>query len=125
MHEASIFKYVPSWSPSGLVVTLPRGLHSKIELLHNLAHKLAFPDYFGENWDALVDCLSDLSWLDIPEVTLLHEELPGIPEPELTMYLQCLQDVLERKERGDRPVLNIAFAQGLAPSVTRLLRLPR
>jgi len=24
---------------------------------------LRFPDYFGRNWDAVYDCLTDLSWL--------------------------------------------------------------
>ena len=24
---------------------------------------LAFPDWYGHNWDALADCLTDLSWM--------------------------------------------------------------
>lgn len=28
------------------------------------AEIFAFPAYFGRNWDALHDCLADLSWLD-------------------------------------------------------------
>lgn len=35
---------------------------SEIDLLKVLAAGLNFPDYFGENWDALDECLRDLEW---------------------------------------------------------------
>lgn len=34
----------------------------KDALLENIARTLDFPDWFGQNWDALEDCLTDLSW---------------------------------------------------------------
>ena len=34
----------------------------KEQLLGQLASVLAFPQWFGRNWDALEDCLTDLSW---------------------------------------------------------------
>ena len=39
------------------------GCHAKADLLHRTATALAFPAHFGGNWDALADCLGDLSWL--------------------------------------------------------------
>jgi RNAse (barnase) inhibitor barstar len=38
------------------------GAAHKESLLVRLAQALGFPDWFGGNWDALEDCLADLSW---------------------------------------------------------------
>jgi len=35
---------------------------SKADLLGRFAESMNFPSYFGQNWDALLDCLRDLSW---------------------------------------------------------------
>ena len=39
-------------------------LASKAGFLARAARALKFPDWFGKNWDALNDCLIDLSWLN-------------------------------------------------------------
>lgn len=38
------------------------GAAVKEAMLERIAKALAFPDWFGGNWDALEDCLIDLSW---------------------------------------------------------------
>lgn len=35
---------------------------NKTDFLKKLARELSFPGYFGMNWDALRDCLTDMSW---------------------------------------------------------------
>jgi RNAse (barnase) inhibitor barstar len=37
--------------------------HDKKDFLDRVAKALSFPDWFGGNWDALNDCLTDLEWL--------------------------------------------------------------
>jgi RNAse (barnase) inhibitor barstar len=56
-----------------------RQASDKAALLRAVAAALAFPEWFGENWDALEDCLTDLSWRPGGHVVLVegHERLPG------------------------------------------------
>ncbi|MDO8312269.1 MAG: barstar family protein [Sideroxyarcus sp.] len=52
--------------------------HGKGEVLAELARAIKAPDWFGHNWDALADALSDLSWRKAPGyVLLLRGEHPG------------------------------------------------
>lgn len=39
--------------------------------LQRIAAALGFPDWFGQNWDALEDCLSDLSWREADGTVLV------------------------------------------------------
>ena len=51
------------------VVTLDLdGVADKAGLMERCAHTLALPDWFGRNWDALVDCLGDSTVWPAPAV---------------------------------------------------------
>ncbi|WP_329387875.1 barstar family protein [Streptomyces sp. NBC_01351] len=41
------------------------GVRTKAELMRRVADALRLPEWFGGNWDALADCLRDLSWLPV------------------------------------------------------------
>jgi hypothetical protein len=50
-----------------------REVLSKDALLHALASEMSFPPYFGQNWDALLDCMRDLSWCPASGYVLLFD----------------------------------------------------
>ena len=44
--------------------------HDQAEFMEGVSQALLFPGWFGHNWDALADCLKDLSWLDTKDKTV-------------------------------------------------------
>ena len=66
------------------------GATDKKGLLERLARGLRFPEWFGGNWDALEDCLTDLSWLDGDGHILLIEDASGLPADDFGVLLDVL-----------------------------------
>jgi hypothetical protein len=62
----------------------------KTQLMQEFAAVLNFPDYFGGNWDALQDCLKDVSWLDedATHCVLLFDRWEKCTSPALIDILQ-------------------------------------
>src|SRR5262245_8810740 len=86
-----------------LVVKIPAGIRSKEKLFAVLADKLRFPMYFGWNWDALEECLRDLSWLP-PEmgVAIVHQDLPfGSGGQNREIYLAVLRSAAAYWAKND------------------------
>lgn len=84
-----------------------------------LADKLRFPRYFGWNWDALEECLCDLSWLpaDRP-IVLVHEDLPfGAGGQNRAVYLDVLRDALAYWDSVEGRSLQVVFPQDAAPTL--------
>jgi hypothetical protein len=63
-------------------------IDAREKLFDSLARALAFPDWFGRNWDALEDMLGDLSWRKAHGHVLVFQSYPAGEE------LGILLDVL-------------------------------
>lgn len=46
-------------------------------VFESMARALGFPDWFGANWDALEDCLGDLSWRPAEGYVLVLRSAPA------------------------------------------------
>lgn len=81
---------------SDFIARVPPLLSSRSELLSALEDALQLPSYFGQNWDALSDCLRDLSWIGQRRVILVHDDVPPLGDQTLAVYLdvlsQCVRD---------------------------------
>jgi hypothetical protein len=66
------------------------GAVAKEALIGRIAKALAFPEWFGGNWDALEDCLSDLSWMTAGGYVLLIEGAAQVPPVERGTLIDIL-----------------------------------
>lgn len=71
------------------------GVLEKNELLARVAQGMHFPAWFGANWDALEDCLTDLSWLEGDGHVLLLDGASGLNADDFGI----LTDVLSSSAR--------------------------
>lgn len=69
-------------------------VHDKSGLLTAFAKGLHFPEWVGQNWDALADALDDLSWLDGPAHALLVDGAAGL-RAQAPDTLATLVDIIE------------------------------
>ena len=63
------------------------------DVFAGMAAALNFPPWFGANWDALEDCLSDLSWRERDGYVLVLASYPG--EDVLGVLIDVLRSVAE------------------------------
>ncbi len=84
-HEADIVDALHGNKISVAKINLSKG-----EVLAAFAKALDFPDWFGRNWDALEDCLGDLSWRKADGHVLLITDFDRVPRDELGVLREVL-----------------------------------
>ncbi len=111
------FHFASDPSAHGEGIAVPAGLSTKAELFSFLARAIPLPDYFGHNWDALEECLTDLGSLVNPHLALVHHDIPleGHPAEQRT-YLEILTAAAQDSDR-----LHITFPEKDRPQIEHLL----
>src|SRR6266481_500707 len=98
-----------------LYARVPVGIRAKQTLFDLLRAEFRFPDYCGNNWDAIEECIRDLSWLSPGTIVLVHNDLPLRDNPAaLRTYLSILEDASAKwrnnilSDSSKRPLLECA-----------------
>ena len=82
------------------------GCTDKADFLARTATSLAFPAWFGHNWDAFFDCLADLGWRPATGYLLVFEntaELRRHAPEALDTAVTILRDVAAAWDERGRP----------------------
>jgi Barstar (barnase inhibitor) len=85
----------------GVCVIALRGwkMKERSGVFDEFAAALQFPYYFGENWNAFIDCIGDLSWLQSAGFVLVVEHVSEVlvagDSDEFGLFLERLQQAAE------------------------------
>jgi RNAse (barnase) inhibitor barstar len=106
LHDRAAMAEAASLLEFALVAIDFKGCADKADALDRFAEALNFPDWFGDNWDALADCLADLSWWPAGGYVLLldhvddwRERAPG----DCDTAIAILNEVAEGWARARTP----------------------
>jgi hypothetical protein len=105
-----------------------RGCAGKAALLRALASALDAPPHFGGTWDALADCLRDLSWQPPAEgyaLVLAHAEHILAAEPPERETLLSVLELAGEHWAGERRPFHAVLSRGSgAPAGPTAWRVP-
>lgn len=91
------------------------------DLIRQLSDILAFPDYFGDSWNALFDCLRDFSWISKRGVVLVHSEIPVLYEEELMTYFEIIFSAVEDWTDTDDHYFKVIFPKEDEPKIMKFI----
>lgn len=94
-----ILETPPDPPTDGYVMAVPVGIKDVSSLMEALSVAGDFPDYFGRNWDALLDTLRDLSWISDRKVYLTHEDIPLDGTGDERTYIEIIDTAQSDWER--------------------------
>jgi RNAse (barnase) inhibitor barstar len=98
---------------------------SKVEnendLFSKLSNVLKFPDYFGDNWNALYDCLRDFNWIEKEGIALIHTEMPNLSEEGLKTYVEILFDTVQDWKEDEEHYFKVIFPEETEQTIKKLI----
>lgn len=86
------------------------GIQSSVDLMKRMAGALNFPTYFGGNWDAFLDMVTDLSWAPAAGYVVLlrnAESLLQLPNEQLAVFTRMCVAAVNCWQSGEDEMGNV------------------
>jgi RNAse (barnase) inhibitor barstar len=84
-------------------------INSKETFLSKAAEAMQFPAYFGANWDAFDECITDLTWCPAQRYVILYEHGDIFAQAEPTQYQIALDILNSAKEYWEANNISLKF----------------
>lgn len=62
-----------------------RGLTTESQFFDRISTILEFPDYFGKNWDAMLELINDLEWLPFKNIAIVFRSFNAIKDVDRSL----------------------------------------
>ncbi len=83
-----------------------RAARSRDQMLQAVGEGLELPTWFGSNFDALMDCLCDFSWVPAAGYTIIMENchnIHSIAYPDFNMMIDLFAEAANAWREQDKP----------------------
>ena len=107
------FKFIENpklFNDSSAFVAHIERVNGEKDLLHQIAKQLNFPSYFGQNWDALLDCLRNFEWIEQYKIILIHNDLVQLNIHDFHTYLEILLESINDWAAGEDHEFEVIFS---------------
>ena len=84
-------------------------INSKQTFLKQAAEAMEFPTYFGANWDAFDECITDLTWCPAQRYVILYDHADIFAQAEPTQYQIALDILNSAKEYWEANNIPLKF----------------
>lgn len=69
-----------------------KDVKNRYDMFETISTAMDFPDYFGNNWDACWDCITDMANLEIKIDVLNFDILKKISEKDFAIFIELMTD---------------------------------
>ena len=98
-------------------------INRKEQLMNAAATAMSFPDHFGNNWDALEECLTDLEWVDADGYMIYYDHIDGLltthPDQFETL-VEVLRDAVQSWKEDGEPMIVLLSGTKAPKGVAKL-----
>ena len=96
-------------------------INDKTSFLNACGEAMSFPAYYGHNWDALDECITDLEWCPAQGYVLLYdhvERFAGDEPEQWSIALDILREATNYWHNANKPMyVLLRGTRGTAPNV--------